>query len=490
MAELAPFVEHLFRRAAFGLTAVEREKYSGNYSDRLLVDSLLVYDPATTDVDRFIGTPGYVGINLGARFAPNTNINQARQRWLFRMVHSPAPLEERMALIWHHHFATAYSKIAGTYGNVDGTRLMAAKPSEDPTGHKGQIELLKQYALGRFEDLLVEIAKDPAMLVWLDGRLNVKGTPQENFGRELMELFTVGVGFHTEPDVYAAARVFTGWNLRRTNRGAEEGTASYEFFYNAAQHDTGPKDFSFPIYTSGSASPNRIPERSATAGMQDGLDLIHALAYHPETARRMARRLWTWFVSETAAPDEAFVQNVARVYLDNKTNMRPVMRAVLTSPQFQDPRHFHQRYAWPTEFVIRSLKEVGYLGFSINDVLTPMVNMGQQLLEPPDVNGWETGKGWFSTGAMLARMNFASQLATNQRVAIRELARPHRETPEKLVDFAYASLSMPDPSPAEYQTALDYVRAGGAWTGSDTQLLAKAAGLFHLLAASGEYQVI
>ncbi len=490
MARPAPFVEHLFRRAGFGLTPADREKYSGNYSDRSLVDSLLVFNPASTDVDRYIGTPGYIGINLGARFRPNTNINQARQRWLFRMVHSPAPLEERMALVWHHHFATAYSKIAGVYGAADASRLMAAKPSEDPTGHRGQIELFRQFALGRFEDLLVEVAKDPAMLVWLDGRLNFKGAPQENFGRELMELFTVGVGFHTEQDVYAAARVFTGWNLRRTNRGTDPGTASYEFFYNAAQHDIDSKEFSFPIFTSGSSTPNRIPGRAAAAGMRDGLDLIRALAVHPETARRLARRLWTWFVSETAAPDETFVSSIAKVYLANDTNMRPVMRAVLTSTQFADSRHFHQRYSWPAEFVVRALKEVGYLGFSVNDVLTPLVNMGQQLYEPPDVNGWELGTGWFSTGSMLARMNFASQLSTNQRVALRDAARAHRETPERLVDFAYESLSMPEPTPQEYQSVLDYVRAGGAWTGSDAQLLAKSAGLFHVLTGSAEYQFV
>jgi len=487
MARLAPFVEHLFRRAAFGLTPADRERYAGPYSDRQLIDSLLVYDPGTTDVDARIGTPGHIGVNLGARSSPNTNINQARQRWLFRMVHSPAPLEQRMTLVWHHHFATAYSKIAGVFGAADGARLMAAKPSEDPTGHRGQIELLQQYALGRFDQLLVEISKDPAMLVWLDGRLNFKGTPQENFGRELMELFTVGVGFHTEPDVYAAARVFTGWNLRRTNRGGgNDGTASFEFFYNPAQHDTNAKDFSFPIYPGS----NRIPARGADAGIQDGLDLISALAYHPETARRMARRLWTWFVNETKEADESFVSSIAKVYLDSQTNMRTVMRVVLNSPQFADPSNFHQRYAWPAEFVVRSLKEVGFVGFSVSDLLTPMVNMSQQLFEPPDVNGWALGPEWFSTGSMLARMNFASQLATNQRVALRDLARPHRETPEKLVDFVYAALSMPEPAPQEYNAALEYVRAGGAWTGSDTQLLAKSAGLFHLLAGSGEYQFV
>jgi uncharacterized protein (DUF1800 family) len=490
MAKAAPFVEHLFRRAGFGLTEAERAKYARGYSARTLVDSLLVFDPSKTDVDQFMGTFGYVGVTVGERFTPNTNIDQARQRWLFRMLHSPAPLQERMALLWHQHFATAYTKIAGEYNPTDATRLMAAKPSEDPAGQRGQIELFRQYSLDRFETLLVEVAKDPAMLVWLDGRLNRKGTPQENFGRELMELFTVGVGFHTEQDVYAAARVFTGWNLRRTARGGQDGTASYEFIYNAGQHDTDAKEFSFPIYSSGGADANRIGARAAASGMQDGLDLIHALAVHPETARRLARRLWTWFVSETAEPDEDFVSSVAQAYLDSGTNMRTVMRVVLTSPAFMNPQHFHQRYSWPVEYVVRALKEVGYIGFSVNSLLTPLVNMSQQLFEPPDVNGWALGPEWFSTGAMLARMNFASQLATNQRVALRDRARPHNASPEKLVDFAFESLSLPPPDRKIYEAAVGYAQAGGLWTGSDTQLLARSAGLFHLLTGSADYQFV
>src|SRR5262245_5518123 len=339
MAKAPPFVEHVFRRAGFGLTEADRGRYTSGYSARNLIDSLLVFNPSTTDVDQHIGSPAHVGVTLGRTFTPNTNIDHARQRWLFRMVHSPAPLQERMALVWHQHFATAYSKIAGEFSPADASRLMAAKPSEDPAGQRGQIELFRQHALDRFETLLVEVAKDPAMLVWLDGRLNRKGTPQENFGRELMELFTVGVGFHTEQDVYAAARVFTGWNLRRTNRGGQDGTASYEFIYNANQHDTNAKEFSFPV----AGDSNTIPARSAEGGMQDGLDLIHALAFHPETARRLARRLWTWFVSETADPDGEFVASVAQAYLDSDTNMRTVMRVVLNSPAFKNPQHFHQR---------------------------------------------------------------------------------------------------------------------------------------------------
>jgi uncharacterized protein (DUF1800 family) len=485
MAQISPFVEHLLRRAGFGVSEEERERFS-RYTFPIAVSVLTNYDPDEVDVDHKIDSGSqYVAIG-GRGFSPNLVLNDARKRWLFRMVHSPAPLQEKMALFWHHHFATAHSKISALVGATDATRLMAAKPSDDPGHARGQIELFREYALGNFRDLLVEVAKDPAMLYWLDGRLNRKGAPQENFGRELMELFTFGFEHYVETDVYAAARVFTGWNLTQTGT---RGTASafYSFNYNAAQHDTEGKEFSFPIYRNGS---RQIPARSAAAGMQDGLDLISALASHPETARRMARRLWTWFVSETEAADPAFVENIASVYLRNDTNMKPVIRAVLFSPQFTDPDRFHQRYSWPVEFVVRSLKEIGHVGTNLENTLTPLLNMGQQLFEPPDVNGWELGPGWFSTGGMLARMNYASTLTSNQQFELLNVARAHRQTPETLLDFAIDRLSLPELHPEVRNALLDYIRAGGTWTGDDAQLRVKTAGVFHLLAGSGDFQFV
>jgi uncharacterized protein (DUF1800 family) len=486
MSRLSPLVEHLLRRAGFGATDSERTAFAPlNYTQA--VDALLNYDPAKSDVvDTWIGTPGYVGITTHGQFTPNMVINDARQRWIFRMVHSPAPLQEKMSLLWHQHFATAYSKIAGAVGASDGTRMVAAKPTEDPGGARGQIELFRQYALGSFRDLLIQVAQDPAMLVWLDGRTNFRAMPQENFGRELMELFTVGVANYVETDVYAAARVFTGWNLTTTGT-AGTAAAFYAFNYNEAQHETAAKDFSFPIFPNGS---KRIPSRSAASGYQDGIDLISALAFHPETAKRLAGRLWTWFVSEIDAPDPTFIANIANVYLQNNTFMKPVIRAVLLSPQFMDPQHFYARYAWPSEFVVRALKEVGYVGFSVNDAITPMLNMGQQLYEPPNVGGWVLGPGWFSTGGMLSRMNFASALATNQKFALRTAAGSSNASPEALAAFELATLTLPTLDPSVNNALLAYLRAGGPWTGSDTQLLSKAAGLVHLLAGSGDYQFV
>jgi uncharacterized protein (DUF1800 family) len=483
MAQVSVLVAHLLRRAGFGVGPDERARFAG-YSYVAAVDALTNYDPASADIDAVIGTPGYVGITTHGAFLPNESITDTRQRWLVRMVHSPAPLQERMALIWHQHFATAYSKIAGIVTVADAARMMDAKPAEDAFHVRGQVELFRQFALGNFRDLLVEVAKDPAMLFWLDGRLNTKAQPQENFGRELMELFTVGVENYKETDVYAAARVFSGWNLTRAGSAA---AGYYVFNYNANQHDTNAKDFSFPIYANGRA---RIEARSAAGGLQDGLDLIAALAVHPETAKRLARRMWTWFVNETVPAPDDFVQAISSVYLQNDTNMKPVIRAVLLSPHFVDAASRYHRYSWPIEFVVRSLKEVGYIGFSVNDALTPLVNMGQQLYEPPDVNGWELGPGWFSTGGMLARMNFAALLATNQRFVLRDAARAAKASPDTLVDFAISTLSLQPLDPGVRSTLVDYVNSGGAWTGSETQLLNKAGGLFHLLAGSGEFQFV
>ena len=207
-------VAHLLRRAAFGPDATDVVRFA-DASVSTVAAYLVDFDQQPDDVDAKIGGDAYVGVTARrGQFSPNTRIDDARQRWLFRMVHSQRPLQEKMALFWHNHFATAYTKVAGGVGSVQATKMMALKAGELP-GPQGQIELFRQYALGNFRNLLFEVARDPAMVVWLDGRTNFRRKPQENFGREIMELFTFGVGNYTEEDVYAAARVFTGWNLRR-----------------------------------------------------------------------------------------------------------------------------------------------------------------------------------------------------------------------------------------------------------------------------------
>ena len=476
---------HLFRRAGFGASAADVTQFArlGILSFSTAVSYLLNFEAQPDDVDGFIGKVGYVGVTAPARFAPTSVINDARQRWLFRMVHSKRPLQEKMTLFWHNHFATAYSKISGDTSNEEATRLLAAKPSEDAGGVKGQLELLRENALGNFRDLLLAIARDPAMLFWLDGRTNVRAKPQENFARELMELFTMGVDTFAESDVYAGARVFTGWNLARPGAG---GAQHYTFSYVANNHETGAKEFTFPIYPGGGRV---IPARAASAGMQDGIDLINAVAAHPKTGPRLARKLYGFFISEADEPDAGLIDEVSGLYYSTGYEIAPMVRRLLLSSQFRDPANYYKRYSWPTEFVVRALKEVGWTGFSLGDALTPLTNMGQLLLEPPDVSGWHLGRGWFSTGAMLARMNFASQLATNQKFALRDSFRGVGSTPESVLSEALDRLMPAEFDPGGQAALTDYLRSGGAWTGSDSQLLTKVPGLVHLIAGSGEYQL-
>jgi uncharacterized protein (DUF1800 family) len=425
-------------------------------------------------------------VTTRGQFAPQSTIADARQRWLFRMLHTDRPLQEKMTLFWHNHFATGYTKIAGALGASEGARYLAAKASEDPGRVIGQLEMLRQNALGNFRDILLAIAKDTAMLVWLDGRTNTRTRPQENFAREIMELFSVGVGNYTEPDVYAGARVFSGWNLQRPG-SAGDGSQHYEFAYIAGNHETTSKTFSFAIYPDGNRT---IPARAASDGMQDGVDFVNALAANPNTGRYLATKLYKFFVNDIGPVNSTFVNRIAGVYQSARYDMRAVMREVLLSPEFWDDSAYFARYSWPVEFVIRALKDIGWVGFSVNDALTPLANMGQILYEPPDVSGWDAGQTWFSTSAMLARQNFAAQLAANQRFAFAAAAKGAGASgsPDSLMSFVLAQLVSAPLSSGVGTELATYLRATGAWTGSDAQVQQKAAGLVHLVAGLPEYQ--
>jgi uncharacterized protein (DUF1800 family) len=264
-------------------------------------------------------------------------------------------------------------------------------------------------------------------------------------------------------------------------------TQPYRFNFNAAQHDPTPKTFTFAIYQDGGKT---MPARSTADGMQDGLDLINALAASPITARYLATKLYRFFVSEFGDVSESFVNDISGVYLRSGYNMRTVVRAVLMSRQFWDRESYFARYAWPVEFVVRSLKDVGWNGFSVGTAINPLANMGQALFEPPDVNGWDLGKGWFSTGSMLARMNFASALTQNQRFLLTDRARPHAQTPESLLAWTLESIKTA-PMGEDVEAELDgYLRATGPWTASNAQLQAKVPGLVHLVAGTPEYQFV
>ena len=176
------------------------------------------------------------------------------------------------------------------------------------------------------------------------------------------------------------------------------------------------------------------------------------------------------------------------MYLQNGSNIKPVLQMLLTSPQFTDPSMYFTRYSWPVEYVIKSIKETGWTGFSAQSTLTPLVNMGQQLFEPPDVSGWDLGQSWFSTGKMLARMNFASTLSSNQKFRLGTAAAPARGSAQAVLNFMLSKLTPANQSDM-YGDLLAYTGTG-TWTGSDTQLQTRASGLAHLILGSAEYQLV
>ena len=376
-------VEHLLRRAAFGPNAQDLLRF-GDASTSIVSSYLIDYDRVADDVDSKVGQPGYVGTTSpGRAFSPNTSIEDARQRWLFRMVHSQRPLQEKMTLFWHNHFATAYSKVAGVFGGVQATKMMALKSGELP-GPQGQIELFREHALGNFRNLLVEVAKDPAMVVWLDGRTNIRARPQENFGREVMELFTFGVGNYTEQDVYAAARVFTGWNLRTCHaRRDHDPTTYYEFFYNPNQHDLTAKTFTFPSTVTESDDSGASRRRR------------HAGRVRPSLGARASSRNRSASCAEVVellrqrvrSAGSVVRQTVANEYLSNETEMKPVISVHPAVSLVSRTRpSWYARYSWPVEFVVRAIREVGWNGFSID---TARDAAGQHGAEPVRAPGRE-----------------------------------------------------------------------------------------------------
>lgn len=477
-------LEHILRRMGFGASPEQLAAFA-NTSLASVISQMLNYENQPTDVDTKINNPDYVGVTTtNGAFAPDTVINDTRQRWLFRMIHSPRQLEEKMALFWHNHFATTYTKVAGNTTPQHGAKMMDGDP-RNPGSTRGQIQLFRQYATGNFRDLLVEVSKDPAMVIFLDGRTNTRTKPQENFGREIMELFTMGLGNYTEQDVYAAARVFTGYNIEVVGDRTDTTNSYYRYIYRAADHDPTAKEFTFPIYADGSKI---IPARAAASGEQDGLDFITAIARHPATAKRLATKLYKFFINDVAEPDAAIVNQISAAFLSSGGNMKTTLQTVFTSVAFLNPNNVFQHYSWPAEYVTRSIKDMGWKGFSVNAAITPMLNMGQTLYEPPDVSGWDGGPSWFSTSSMLSRMNFASTLAGNQKFNLARDATPYKASPDKVQEYALSRFKTLPFSTTATTAFADYLRSGAAWSGSDAQLQTKMPGLSRLIVGAGEYQ--
>jgi uncharacterized protein (DUF1800 family) len=279
--------------------------------------------------------------------------------WTDRMVATNRPLQEKMTLFWHGHFATGEEKI------------------RDYRKMEQQLALFHRHASGSFRELLINVARDPAMLAYLDAAQNVKGAPNENFAREVMELFTMGVGNYTEQDIREAARAFTGW--------IDDDLA---FKVDTAKHDDGQKTF------------------LGRSGNFDGVDILAIILEQKVTAEFIAGKIYRFFVREDLSP--ALQTKLGAVLRDNDYQVAPLLRTLFLSRDFYSAPSFGTRIKGPIELVVSTYRKLGIKRLpGIPDLHTVSRELGQVLLNPPTVAGWAQGRAWITPGLLLARGNFA-----------------------------------------------------------------------------------
>jgi uncharacterized protein (DUF1800 family) len=430
---------HLLRRAALGVSTQRLQSRSGQTPSQV-IDSLTAYDPAD---DR-----PYAELlaGLGGALSPIYNAEDAQKWWLMRMLDTPRPFQERIALFWHNHFATSTGKVR-----------QSALVSR-------QIDLFRRQGLGNFRDLLLAVTKDAAMLLWLDGSKNKTGRPNENYAREVMELFTLGIGNYTEKDVQELARAFTGWQVL---------DETVEFVPIA--FDDGSKT---------------VLGTTATLNTESAIDL---LLNQPAAPRHIARKLLKEFVHPD--PSQDHVEHYAARLLHHRWEIKPVVKELLAS------RLFFSDYAWrskiksPCELVVGSMLALD----AVRDAAAAQVSMnsmGQALLAPPSVKGWDGGEVWINANTILHRYNFALDLLDRQdaKRAVARFEQQNLRTPEQIVDHLAAVLldgALPSQARTGFLENLKQDENAKPWTFKLTpeSFEHRVRGVAHLMMCMPQYQL-
>lgn len=285
--------------------------------------------------------------------------NRVSYWWANRMLTSPQPLREKMALFWHGHFASNEAKVR------DYRKLL------------GQLELFQKQGMGNFRDLTVAVAQDPAMLSFLDAGVNVKGASNENFAREIMEIFTMGVGHYTETDIREAARAFTGWNY-----------VDLKFVVNKDQHDDGEKTF------------------LGHTGKLDGVDVIDIIMQQSATADYIAGKIYRYFVREDLSPE--LQKKLGAILRQNHYEIAPLLETIFLSRDFYSPAAVGTQIKSPVQLAVSTYKKLGQTNIpGVPDFNLATSALGQQLFSPPTVAGWAGGQSWITPGLLLERGNLA-----------------------------------------------------------------------------------
>ena len=399
-------ISHLIRRGGFGAPRAEIDEHAERGYD--------------ATVEWLLNPDGEPEVDTASLYRYHPDAERPFRlpngmEWLYRMVTTQRPLEEKMALFWHQVFATGENKVESVYEIAQ------------------QIKMFREHGLGNYRELLVSLAQNPAVLYWLDNQENHKRAPNENWGRELMELFSMGIGNYTEKDVYEASRAFTGWAFDTKIHWLLWGPHLWNYEFHAEDHDATDKTL------------------FGHSGNLDGTDVIDLIVQQPSCHVFIARHLYNFFVAdEPQVPawpiepprDPDAIRDICDVFVKSDYNLKSVLRAVFTSDFFKEASF--KRVRNPAEVFAGTLRVTGsfpepHPGW--NNISLEPSYMGQQLYDPPSVEGWHTGHEWINSGAFVQRVNFmADQLGDTSLPGVQDIIRRIASSngkgmsPDQLVD--------------------------------------------------------
>jgi uncharacterized protein (DUF1800 family) len=460
---------HLMRRAGFGATSDDLRAYVAKGYEATLEELLHPENQPAFEDDTIYRYIPY--------FRCGTGMMSFQSYWIYRMINTRRPLEEKMVLFCHHIFATSYAKL-----------------SRNPQMNR-QIEMFRRYGMGSFRTLLIELSRDPAMIYWLDNNENQKGRPNENYGRELLELFSMGVGMdgsanYTEQDVKECARAFTGWTMAPALPRYPYGDYLWDFEYRPQEHDDDEKVF--------------LGQR----GRFNGEDIVDIIVQQPATARFLSRHLYNFFVADeppvpawpnTPPRDPEAIKLLEEEYFRSHYDIRAMLRVLFNSDFFKNTRF--AKVKSPAELVAGVMRLVGDYTSpkpNIHNLVYSCNYMGQELFNPPTVEGWHTGKEWIDSGAMVERVNFAADQVGNlsnpgvRRIVELLSASGPTTTAEQLVDSCLELAGPLHITPSRREELIAHVRRGGpvrCGTSEEWQDFSeRVAALLRLIVAAPEFQ--
>jgi uncharacterized protein (DUF1800 family) len=382
-------IQHLFLRAGFGETPANISRLQnaalGSIVDELFASSkqykdidYLPYPLKENEEEKGVGAFKFVKMILKSK----QDMEELNTEWMFKMAYTKAVLREKMTFFWHNHFATS-----------------------TPFAYLMQVQnnMLRSHALGKFGDMLHAVAKDPAMILYLNNQQNKKGHPNENFAREVMELFTLGVGHYTEHDIKEAARAFTGWTVN----------AKGEFEFHAKQHDDGEKEF------------------LGRKGNFGGEDVLNILLEQKQTATYIVTKIYREFVNPVV--DEKQVAEMAEGYFASGYNTEVLMRTILISDWFYADENIGAKIASPVELLVRYKKLLALEFKKPKTQLEVQKALGQVLFFPPNVSGWKGNTNWIDSASLLLRLSIPQYIVNGTPIKLK--SKPHfEENPDEQVE--------------------------------------------------------